>query len=139
LYEIKGDVEYKGFTGLVKSVWPSTRQKPDHVVSELPDTSAYDVFVIACPVWNWKAPQLIQSFVRAVNFGGKPVIPLSTCQSNAAGFLENFTSCVNNGRVLPKEGFYSVNKLSDEQLRQRLLPGWTASKHPLPIARRAIF
>lgn len=120
LYEIKGDVEYKGWTGLLKSVWRSTRQKPDNVVSELPDVSAYDVFVVACPVWSWKAPQLIQAFVKAVNFDGKPVVPLSTCQSNASGFLENFTPSVNNGRVLPKEGFYGVNKLNDEQLAAKV-------------------
>jgi flavodoxin len=120
LYEIKGDVEYKGWTGFLKSVWRSARQKPDNVVSRLPEVSAYDVFVIACPVWGWKAPQLIQAFVKAVNFDGKPVIPLSTCQSNATGFLESFTSAVNNGRVLPKEGFFGVNKLSDEQLAAKV-------------------
>jgi hypothetical protein len=120
LYQIKGHVEYTGWTGFVKSVWRSLRKSHDCVVSELPDAAAYDVFVIACPVWAWRAPQLIETFVRAVDFGGKPVIPLSICQSNATGFLEDLTLHVNNGRVLQKEGFYGVNKLSDEQLAAKV-------------------
>jgi flavodoxin len=82
--------------------------------------SRYDVFVIGCPIWNFKAPPVVSGFVDSVDFGGKSVIPMSTCTSNATGFLDSFATQVKTGRFVPKEGFYAVNKLKDDTLAEKV-------------------
>jgi flavodoxin len=80
----------------------------------------YDVYLIACPVWAYKAPPVVSAFVESCDFGGKPVIPLSTCGSNPRGFLEHFAHHVRTGRFVPKQGFSDVKNQTDEQLAQKV-------------------
>jgi flavodoxin len=120
LYEIEGDVDYTGCCGLLRSACRSMCNSSEQVVSQPPATGDYDVFIIACPIWNFRAPPVVSAFVRGCDFGGKPVIPLSTCTSKAREFLAHFAELVTSGRFIAKEGFYDVKNQSDDALAQKV-------------------
>jgi 1-acyl-sn-glycerol-3-phosphate acyltransferase len=54
------------------------------------------------------------------DFGGKTVIPIATCGSNMKGFLEDFETHIKNGKVIPIDGFYAVDKETEETLNQKV-------------------
>jgi flavodoxin len=120
LCEIEGEVNYTGCCGAVRTVCHALCHASQRVVSQLPVTSDYDVFIIGCPIWGSKAPPVVSTFVRTCDFGGKPVIPLPTCISNARGFLEDFAQLVTTGRFIAKEAFYDVKNQTDEALAQKV-------------------
>jgi flavodoxin len=120
LYEIEGEVSYMGCCGALRSACHSLCQSSERVVSQLPATGEYDVFIIACPIWNFKAPPVVSTFVQTCDFRGKPVIPLSTCNSKARGFLDDFAQLVTTGRFIAKEGFYDVKNQTDDALAQKV-------------------
>jgi flavodoxin len=122
LFEVKTDVNYQGFGGTMRSIWHSMmgRGKDQQLVGDVPALVDFGAFILAGPVWNYKIATPIASFLAAVDFEGKPVIPLSTAESNAKGVLEDFQPQVKNGRFVAKEGFYAVQKQNDEGLDQKV-------------------
>jgi flavodoxin len=88
--------------------------------STAPDLAPYDVFIIACPVWYYKAPPAVKQFVQGANFAGKPVVALPTDGSGAGGFLKDFARDVKNGQFIAKEGFTRVNSMSDDGLKAKV-------------------
>jgi flavodoxin len=133
LYQIEGELDYAGCCGLTKSICRLMCQTSERVVSRLPDLGSYDVILIACPIWASKAPPVISTFLEACDFGGKPVIPLSTCGGNADGFLDDFAHHVKTGRFVAKEGFYDVNNQTDEALAQKVTE-WLQGFSPEDLA-----
>jgi flavodoxin len=119
VYEIQSDVSYDGFFGIIKGAIHSKQAKQGQTLAgPLPDLNAYDVFIIACPVWNYRQPPPVSAFLAAANFAGKPVISLGTCTSNMTGFNAAVEKEIVNGRFIAKDGFYAVDKKSDAALAE---------------------
>lgn len=49
----------------------------------LPDIAAYDVIFVGYPIWWYQEPMVIRSFLEAVDWAGKTVVPF--CTSMAVG------------------------------------------------------
>jgi flavodoxin len=118
LYEIRTDITYTGIIGGLRSIIHSIGGKEQQVTGALPDVSQYDIFVVACPIWNFKPPPPVSAFLAAVNFNGKPIIGLSTCTSKMGEFLDKLQSEVVNGRLIRKDSFYDVGRKTDVVLAE---------------------
>jgi hypothetical protein len=87
----------------------------------LPDVSAYDAFVVATPVWAFKPAPPVAAFLQAIDFAGKPVVPLATCGSNARDFLGAFERQLGrHGHMIRKRAFSVVGGQSDSALAEAL-------------------
>jgi flavodoxin len=86
----------------------------------LPDLSAHTVFIVACPVWNYKSPAAISAFLRSANFNGKPVIGLGTYRGAMGGFVDAMQKDIVSDRFIRKEGFADVKSLSQSALTDRV-------------------
>jgi flavodoxin len=122
IYEVKTDIDYQGFGGTVKVLWHAVtgRAKDQHIVGETPSLSDFGTIVIAGPVWGYKVSSPIAKFLSGLDFEGKPVIPLATCESNMAGYLDDMAPQIKNGQYIRKDGFYGVKKETDESLAQKV-------------------
>jgi flavodoxin len=114
IFEIKPDVNYGGFFGLVRCVVSKPSAPP------LPDIANYDVVFLASPVWAWTIPAPLAAFVDAFDFGGKHVVSLPTAGSKQGKFNEDLAAKLKNGQFVPKLAFCAVGKDSAEQLDQKV-------------------
>ena len=46
-------------------------------MAQVPDVSAYDVIFVGFPIWWYREPSIIDSFMESADFTGKTVVPLS--------------------------------------------------------------
>ena len=50
-----------------------------------PDLTAYDVIFVGFPVWWYREPSIIDTFLEAADFSGKTIIPFATSGSSGMG------------------------------------------------------
>jgi flavodoxin len=109
-----------GLTKRVVLVVQSLLQADIHEItkgsSALPDFTKYNAFIVACPVWYYKPPDEVSRFLRAADFGGKPVVGLGTCGGSMGGFADAMKKDVVKGRFIKKDGFYSIQQKSEPAL-----------------------
>lgn len=55
------------------------------IVGEPPDTSAYDVVILASPIWNVRPPMIMSSLAESVRLGGRTVLPVTTHAMSGLG------------------------------------------------------
>lgn len=48
------------------------------IAGELPDVSGYDTMVLGGPVWNMRAPMIMDTFLEGVDLAGKQILPFVT-------------------------------------------------------------
>ncbi len=48
------------------------------IAGELPDVSGYDTVVLGGPVWNMRAPMIMDTFLEGVDLAGKQILPFVT-------------------------------------------------------------
>lgn len=53
--------------------------------SKITDVSSYDVVYVGFPVWWYREPSIIDTFMEAYDFGGKKVIPFATSGGSPIG------------------------------------------------------
>ena len=79
------------------------------------DISSYDVIFVGFPVWWYREPSIIDTFLESCDFSNKTVIPFATSGSSPIGEAnDNFVSFLPHSKVLP--GRVIKMKESDEQL-----------------------
>lgn len=67
------------------------------------DMSAYDVVFVGFPVWWYREPSIIDTFLESYDFGGKTIVPFATSGGSGLGkTAENFRALAPNAVV--KEG-----------------------------------
>jgi flavodoxin len=126
VYEIKSEPSYKGIAGYFLSLWHFINSYIPPVIPPLPDVSKYDAFIIATPVWWYKPAQPVISFLRTVNFQGKPVFPLATYRRSLRGFFDVFKEELGDRGVFTKtEAFSAIGSKSDAALGE-IVNGWRA-------------
>lgn len=50
-----------------------------------PDVSAYDVIYVGFPIWWYREPRIIDTFLEGGDFAGKTIIPFATSGSSQMG------------------------------------------------------
>ena len=127
LYEIKPAVPYTQ----EDVYWPNSKCRsvvemhtkgfrPEMVTSDLPDVQAYDVIFIGFPIWCAVAPQIINTFLEALDFSNKTIVPFATSGGSGYGPTDQsiHPSCPDS--VTWKKGAV-LNRVSGEKLRDWVL------------------
>jgi flavodoxin len=119
VYKIETEVSYIGFFGAVKGAYHSLKAvQGQKLGTDLPDLAKYDVFIVACPIWNFRQPPPVSAFLAAADFAGKPVIGLSTAHNKMKAFNQALEKEIRNGRFIAKEAFYDVGGKSEAALAE---------------------
>lgn len=50
-----------------------------------PDTAPYDVIFVGFPVWWYREPSIIDTFMESADFAGKTVVPFATSGTSGVG------------------------------------------------------
>ena len=79
-----------------------------------PDVSAYDVILVGFPVWWYREPSIIDTFMENADFTGKTVIPFCTSGGSGLGdSVKNMQALAPNAKVIEGKRF-SASASSDE-------------------------
>jgi flavodoxin len=60
------------------------------IAGALPDLGPYDIVILGSPVWSSRAPRIMSTFIEAVDFGGKMVLPLVTYAISGMSGIDDF-------------------------------------------------
>ena len=88
-------------------------------ISSVVDNMAqYDVVFVGFPVWWYREPSIIDTFMEAYDFSGKTIVPFATSGTSGIGDSgENMQKLAKGANVLPGKRF--KNNVSVEELK-----GW---------------
>jgi flavodoxin len=122
LLEVKTDVNYEGLWGTMRAAWHSQtgRGREQQLIGEPPVLTDFGAVIVAGPVWDYMLALPITPLLAALDFHGKPVIPLATAEKDMHAVVEDLRGQVKNGRVIAKDGFYAVQKQTDAGLEQKV-------------------
>ena len=67
------------------SVEMNDRSARPEIASTVADMGAYDVVFVGFPVWWYREPSIIDTFMEAYDFSGKTVVPFATSGSSGIG------------------------------------------------------
>ena len=82
----------------------------------------YDVIFVGFPIWWYREPSIIDTFLEAYDFSGKTVIPFATSGSSGMGKAPNRIAELSKAKVLGSRRFSA--KASERELKDwvRSLP-----------------
>ena len=92
-------------------------------MAEKPDVSGYDVILVGFPVWWYREPSIIDTFLEAYDFTGKTIVPFATSGGSALGKAPARMAELSKAKVLP-------GKVFSPKASERELKDWVRS---LPI------
>ena len=73
-----------------------------------PDVSGYDVILVGFPVWWYREPSIIDTFMESADFTGKTVVPFCTSGGSGLGdSAKNMQSLASGAKVLDGKRFSS--------------------------------
>lgn len=99
------------------SVEMKNRASRPEIASTVEDMSSYDAIFVGFPVWWYREPSIIDTFVESYDLSGKTVIPFATSGSSGIGSSgENIAGLASGAKVEAGERF-KANAKADE-LRQ---------------------
>lgn len=79
-----------------------------------PDVSGYDVILVGFPVWWYREPSIIDTFMEITDFSGKTVVPFCTSGGSGLGdSAKNMQSLAPDAKVLDGKRF-SPSASADE-------------------------
>ena len=82
-----------------------------------PDISEYDVILVGFPVWWYREPSIIDTFMESADFTGKIVVPFCTSGSSGLGdSAKNMQSLAPGAKVLEGKRFSS--SASPEEMKK---------------------
>ncbi len=82
----------------------------------------YDIIFVGFPIWWYREPSIIDTFLEAYDFTGKTVIPFATSGGSGLGKAPNRIAELSKAKVLPGKVF--PPKASERELKDwvRSLP-----------------
>ena len=83
----------------------------------------YDIIFVGFPIWWYREPSIIDTFLEAYDFAGKTIIPFATSGGSALGKAPNRIAELSKATVLP-------GKLVTPKASERELKDWVRS---LPV------
>ena len=97
------------------SIEMSDRNSRPAIQSIVEDMDQYDTVFIGFPVWWYREPSIIDTFLEEYNFDGKTLIPFCTSGSSDLGeSVDNFKKLAPGANVIAGERFAS--NVSEEEL-----------------------
>ena len=79
------------------------------------DVKEYDVIFVGFPVWWYREPTIIDSFLESVDLAGKTVVPFATSGGSSINNVKgNFEQIIPSAKVLP--GRVIRSNESDDQI-----------------------
>lgn len=89
-------------------------------IAEKIDINGYDVIYVGFPIWWYREPNIIDTFLESNNFSGKIIVPFATSGSSGLG-----KSAANIRKLCPgstvKEGFMLNHNPSTEDVKNILI------------------
>ena len=83
-------------------------------MAQVPDVSAYDVIFVGFPVWWYREPSIIDSFMESADFTGKTVVPFCTSGGSGIGDSAQNMQALARGAVVKKGRRFSALALAGE-------------------------
>ena len=128
LYEIVPEVPYSDadLNWMDKQSRSTVEMKDLNARPALANTNApvgdYDIIFIGFPIWWYREPSIIDTFLEAYDFTGKTVIPFATSGGSGLGKAPNRISELSGAKILPGKVFSP--KASERELKDwvRTLP-----------------
>ena len=82
-----------------------------------PDVSGYDVILVGFPVWWYREPSIVDTFMESTDFTGKTVVPFCTSGGSGLGdSAKNMQALAPGAKVLEGKRFSSST--SPEELKK---------------------
>ena len=86
-------------------------------MAEKPDISDYDVILIGFPVWWYREPSIIDTFMESADFAGKTVVPFCTSGGSGLGdSAKNMQTLAPKAKVMDGKRFSA--SASSEELKK---------------------
>lgn len=83
-----------------------------------PDLSAYEVIFVGFPVWWYREPSIIDTFMESAVFDGKIVVPFATSGGSGLG------DAAKNMQALAPKAVVKAGKLFSRDVSQDTLKTW---------------
>ena len=96
------------------SVEMDDRNSRPAIANKVADMSQYDVIFVGFPIWWYREPSIIDTFMESTDFSGKTVVPFCTSGGSGLGdSAKNMQLLTPNAKVLDGKKFSSFS-LHDE-------------------------
>lgn len=79
-----------------------------------PDVSGYDVIFVGFPVWWYREPSIIDTFMESADFTGKTVVPFCTSGGSGLGDAAKNMQALSPGAKVPDGKRFSASVSADE-------------------------
>lgn len=89
------------------SVEMDNRDSRPTIASKVENSEKYDVVFVGFPIWWYREPSIIDTFMEAYNFDGKTVVPFATSGGSGMG-----DSGKNMQKLAPKAKVYDGKRFS---------------------------
>lgn len=83
-------------------------------MAQVPDVSAYDVIFVGFPIWWYREPSIIDTFMESTDFTGKTVVPFCTSGGSGIGDSAQNMQALARGAVVKKGRRFSALALAGE-------------------------
>ena len=98
------------------SVEMRDRSSRPEIASKVEDMGKYEYVFVGFPIWWYREPSIIDTFLQQYDFSGKIIIPFATSGSSGIGEApESMQKIVKNARVLSGKRF--VSSVSESELK----------------------
>ena len=114
LFEIRPEVPYTNADlywqdkGSRSTVEMNDRSSRPAINSKVTDMNQYDVIFIGFPIWWYREPSIIDTFMESYDFNGKTVVPFATSGGSSIGASgKNMQALATGAKVLEDRCFAS--------------------------------
>ena len=84
------------------------------IASKVEDMSQYDVIFVGFPVWWYREPSIIDTFVESYDFSGKTIVPFATSGSSGIGDSGKNLAEIAKGAKVEAGKRFRANASADE-------------------------
>jgi len=98
------------------SVEMKDRNARPAIASKIDDVSRYDVIFVGFPIWWYREPSIVDTFMEAYDFSGKTIVPFATSGGSGLGDApKNMQALAEGSKVEDGKRFSVV--VSGQELR----------------------
>ena len=98
------------------SVEMKDRNARPAIASKIDDISRYDVIFVGFPIWWYREPSIIDTFMEAYDFSGKTIVPFATSGGSGLGDAPKNMQALAKGSKVENGKRFSV-VVSGQELR----------------------
>ena len=105
------------------SVEMRNRSSRPRIATVLNNFNEYDTVYVGFPIWWYREPSIIDTFLESYDFTGKTVVPFATSGSSKMGeTADNFRRLIPGARIL--EGDRLPANISEKELQDWTSQSW---------------